>query len=186
MSIEYYCYTSKRDPYKLEDITRLMKTMNWEIRFLNESDEKLYSGEILSEDCSVVGWESCCERHSELEDIEDFSDKDLNSFYEDESLGYITLYVEPDYSISDELTEDEIEEFKEDLESDVFEKINSASFYASTRTAAGRNERSHELQYFLLYALCLIDGGVLEDEMQGEFLSLEKAEVMPSREEMGF
>lgn len=186
MSIEYYGYTAPKRAYRAEELARLMKTMNWEIRFLDES-EKISFGTVLDDDCYVVGWESSSPDAAELEKITDFSDEDqLTPFFERESLGFIEICVDPEYSLSEELTPDEIEEFQEDLEEEIFEKISSATFYAGTRTAAGRSERSHELQYFLLYALCLLQGGVLEDEIQGEYLDLEWSDLMPDREAMGF
>ncbi|NLE02817.1 MAG: hypothetical protein GX640_23365 [Fibrobacter sp.] len=185
MSIEYFAYTKDPSGPALKIVKELMRSIGWEIILLDD-DTKVYSGDRLI-DGIVLGWKIDDNNAAQLRNLKDYKDNEvLLPYYNDDVLGSVEMYVETEYKLSENLNKEEIKELVEDIGKSNVDIMQKSSFFASIRTSSGRNEISHELQYLLAYAICLANGGLFEDEMQGEYYQLEKASVMPSVESLGF
>ncbi len=184
MSIEYYTYVKEVISPTTEEISNLLSSIGWKLKFYN-NDNSAYTGDKLT-NCLVMGWPTNIEFDLQLNKMSNFSDEIVNELFEKDIMGTAALYIDTEYKLSEELEEDEIEELREDIGSDLVDYFESSKFQATTRTSSGRNERSVELQYLLAYAIATVNGGLLEDEMEGDYLKISKDKTIPSLKELGF
>ncbi|MCF6318600.1 MAG: hypothetical protein L3J83_04850 [Proteobacteria bacterium] len=93
--------------------------------------------------------------------------------------------MESPYKLSDELTSDEIDDLREEIEAWQVSEMQAANQQATLHTSAGRSEDCVTLQVIVAVATCLVHGGMFEDPQEGIYHLFKAGTSIPDLSNLG-
>lgn len=167
MGFYYEVFSKSQTPIKLQELKDKFLKRGWCAIFVHWEKKRPIAKDETPNSFLVYAWKENSLTQNEVEKLTNDDDYRKKLFVQ-ELIGYCEVYITYGYKLSDEYSQETIEEMFNSDDKEYREHLKSVKTKYETRTSSGRNNLSYDVQEEFAAVIARLCGGLLIDPQSGE------------------